>query len=239
MIRWSHLFIDRPVFDPSFWLAVTGTHLSARRGADGEFATLLPPDGDAHLKFQAVGDDGGAHLDLDVSDVPAYTAQAVALGARVIRAEERLSVMRSPAGQSFCLCDRDGPATRSAPLAAGGATSRVDQICIDVAPGLFEAEVVFWGALTGWTSAAGSRPEFHVVRPDASLPVRILLQRLDSPRPTGAHVDIACSDVAAVRAWHESLGATFVADGPRWTVMRDPVGGVYCLTGRNPVTGTL
>ena len=47
MIRWVYAFIDRPKerFDQAaaFWTAVTGTTLSARRGADGEFATLLPP----------------------------------------------------------------------------------------------------------------------------------------------------------------------------------------------------
>jgi hypothetical protein len=30
-----------------------------------------------------------------------------------------------------------------------------------------------------------------------------------------------------------------VADGARWVVMRDPAGGVYCLTARDPKTGGL
>ncbi|HLT10103.1 MAG TPA: VOC family protein [Micromonosporaceae bacterium] len=66
-IPWACIFIDRPceAFEQAadFWTTVTGTRLSARRGANGEFATLLPPDGDATVKLQGVGDSGGAHLD--------------------------------------------------------------------------------------------------------------------------------------------------------------------------------
>ena len=43
--------------------------------------------------------------------------------------------------------------------------------------------------------------------------------------------------VPAVRAWHEELGARFVAEGRCWTVMHDPAGGIYCLTPRSPETG--
>ncbi|WP_405085059.1 hypothetical protein [Microbispora sp. NBC_01389] len=33
--------------------------------------------------------------------------------------------------------------------------------------------------------------------------------------------------------------AAFVARGRHWIVTRDPAGGVYCLTGRDPETGSL
>jgi hypothetical protein len=70
--------------------------------------------------------------------------------------------------------------------------------------------------------------------------VRLLLQRLDAERPASAHLDLACgADVAGVRARHERLGAVLVAERPHWTVMRDPTGGTYCLTGRDPRTGGL
>ncbi|MDI1465685.1 VOC family protein [Catellatospora sp. KI3] len=101
------------------------------------------------------------------------------------------------------------------------------------------AETAFWAGLTGWDLAEGSRPEFRVLKPPAHLPLRILLQRLDEERPTGAHLDLACSDVDAVRAWHESYGASVVTRQQRWTVMRDPAGHVYCLTARDPHTGSL
>jgi hypothetical protein len=48
---WVTVFLDLPPtsFDRSvaFWRQVTGYGLSPSRGADGEFATLLPPSGDA------------------------------------------------------------------------------------------------------------------------------------------------------------------------------------------------
>ncbi len=83
-----------------------------------------------------------------------------------------------------------------------------------------------------------SLPEFHVVEPPAGLPIRILLQRLGTERPLSAHLDLACADIAATRARHEELGAETLSHGSHWTVMRDPAGGAYCLTGRNPETGS-
>jgi len=37
----------------------------------------------------------------------------------------------------------------------------------------------------------------------------------------------------------QQVGATVVAEHPLWTVMRDPAGGVYCLTPCDPNTGRL
>ena len=146
------------------------------------------------------------------------------------------AVLRTPAGVPFCVVPWAGESVRP-PVVRG---SRLDQVCLDLPPSAFDAEVAFFGALQdGWASAPGSRPEFHVLRPPAGLPVRILLQRLGEERPPSAHVDLACADIAATRARHEELGAAFVADGAHWTVLRDPAGGVYCLTARDPGTGTL
>jgi hypothetical protein len=118
--------------------------------------------------------------------------------------------------------------------------SRLDQICLDVPPSVYDTEVAFWtGLLAGWESAPGSLPEFHVVKPPPGLPVRLLLQRLGSERPASAHLDFACADIEATRERHERLGARVVARGGHWTVMRDPAGGTYCLTGRDPETGGL
>lgn len=78
-----------------------------------------------------------------------------------------------------------------------------------------------------------------MLRPPAGLPVRLLLQRLDDERPASAHLDLACADITAVRSRHEELGAVLVREGAHWTVLRDPAGGTYCLTGRDPVTGGL
>jgi hypothetical protein len=242
VIRWTYAFIDRPtaVTDRArtFWTAVTGTHVSGPRGDRGEFTTLIADEADACLVVQAVGGPAGAHPDLAVEDLPAFTAHATGLGAVVEAGRPELTVLRSPGGQPFCLVPWRGQKTRP-PAFTGprGTASRLDQICIDVAPDAFEAEVAFWTALTGWDSFPGDHTEFHVLRPAAGLPVHIILQRLGAPRPTSAHLDLACSNTDAERAWHEECGAQFVRRGDQWIVMRDPAGGIYCLTERDPWTG--
>ncbi|GAA1104982.1 VOC family protein [Kitasatospora arboriphila] len=241
MIRWVYAFVDRPrerfAQAAGFWTAATGTSLSQRRGADGEFATLLSEGTDACLKLQGVADGtGGAHLDLAAEDVRALAGRAVELGASVLADEgDGLVVLASPAGQSFCAVPWRGESRRPEVFAG----TRLDQLAVDVPGGAFEAETAFWGGLTGWPVLTGSRPEFRVVKSPAELPVRILLHRLDDPRPTGAHLDFACADRAAARRAHEDLGAVFVAEHSHWTVMRDPAGGTYCLTARDPHTGAL
>ena len=258
-IRWVYAFIDRPMaqFDRAceFWLAATGTRLSARRGEHGEFATLLPDgadrEADACVKIQGVGDGrGGAHLDLAVEDVEGFARRAVALGAATVFEEPGLSVLRSPAGKLFCICEWEGEARRPAVLDGpgpdgSGGRSRLDQVCTDVAPRHFDAEAGFWGALTGWDRHPG-RHGLVLFKPpaggpDTRGPIRILVQRLDgADEPTGAHLDIACSDIEAVRAWHErALGASMVRALPWRTIMRDTAGGIYCLTNRDPETGVM
>ncbi|MFE1246756.1 VOC family protein [Streptomyces sp. NPDC058735] len=240
-IRWTYAFIDRPrpAFGAAcdFWTAVTATRLSELRGDRSEFATLLPDGADACVKVQAVASGtGGAHLDFCVDDVREFAASAVRLGARVVADHGSLVVLRSPGGQLLCADPWRGQSAR--PGVVRG--SRLDQVCLDVPPSVHSAEVAFWsGLLTGWDSVPGSLPEFHVVKPPPGLPLRLLLQRLDEERPASAHLDLACTEVAATRAWHEQRGAAFVAAFPGWTVMRDPAGGTYCLTTRDPETGGL
>ncbi|MEW5354957.1 VOC family protein [Streptomyces sp. 16-176A] len=240
-IRWTYAFVDRPAARFAraleFWTAVTDTRLSELRGDEGEFTTLLPDGADPCVKAQAVGSgDGGAHLDLVGEDVRGVMAAAVRLGAVIVADHGEWAVLRSPGGQLFCAVPWGGESVRP-PVVRG---SRLDQVCLDVPPSAFAAEVAFWGGLLDdWESRPGSRPEFHVLTPPPGLPIRILLQRLDGERPAGAHLDLACADIAATRADHERLGAAHVADHPHWTVLRDPAGGLYCLTGRDPETGGL
>ncbi|MEU5951549.1 VOC family protein [Streptomyces sp. NPDC047525] len=243
VIKWVYAFVDRPkdrfAQAHTFWTAVTGTRRSPFRGEDDQFVTLLPEGADAFLKAQAVEGSGGAHLDFAVDDVVAKAREAVALGATPVFAEEGLEVLRSPGGQLFCVVTWEGERVRPEPLAApDGTTSRLDQVCLDVPPAVWEAEKAFWPAFTGWSARPGSRPEFHLVEPSAQLPIRILLQRLDAGT-AGAHLDFSCSYPDADRVRHERLGAETVWRGPHWIVMRDPAGGTYCLTIRDPETGGL
>ncbi len=233
MIVWNYAFIDRRAADfdvaAAFWTAVTGTSRSARRGNEREFATLMPPAGAAYLKMQGVRDAGSAHLDLATDDVEALTRAALRLGAAIDTPHEDWNVLRSPAGIFFCVTPVQGETGEY----SHDPVSRLDQICFDIAPDSFEPEVSFWAALTGWPPERPD-PEFVVLPSPASVPIRILIQRLDEPRAASAHLDFACADPAVTRAAHELLGATYIRDGDGWIVMRDPVGGTYCLTGRAP-----
>jgi hypothetical protein len=239
-VRWMYAFVDRPAdrFAEAcrFWTAVTDTHLSAPRG---EFVTLLPHAGDPYLKAQAVGDAGGVHLDLCVDDVAAETATAQRHGATVVARHDGWTVLRSPGGLPFCLVPWHGEATRPpAVAAAGGDTSRLDQVCLDVPPAGYDAELAFWAAVTGRKPEPAAFPGWHRLPRPPGQPLRLLVQRLESAGPIGAHLDLACADIPAARARHEELGGRFARAGESWTVMRDPAGGLYCLTGRDPDSGS-
>ncbi|MGW6726693.1 VOC family protein [Nocardia sp. NPDC055029] len=242
MIRWMWAFLDRPAdgFDDCvrFWATVTGSTVSAPRGAHDEFVTLLPATGPAWVKMQAVGDGGGIHLDLDVDDIPAAVATATGLGAHIVLVAPDYTVLESPAGQTFCFTPvkNDAPPPVTVSTAPDGTVTRLDQICLDLAPADIATDTAFWRSLTGWTHQPSRSPEFSRLRGDDE-PLQLLLQRLDDPRPAAAHVDLASTDIAATATWHESLGADRVADGERWIVMRDPGGALYCVTGRDPYTG--
>ncbi|MFC7533142.1 VOC family protein [Actinoplanes sp. GCM10030250] len=230
-------FLDTPsrVAEP-FWLAVTGTTLSARRGPGGAFATLLPAEGDACLRVQVVGEPPArAHLDLHVDDVEEAASVVCGLGAVVTHAEEGLVVLRSPAGIAFCLVSWHGE--RELPKAVrweGPQTSLVDQLCLDIPAVAYPRESVFWSAVTGWERRESDLPEFSFLESPARMPLRLLLQRI-GPGVAGVHFDFACDDVDAEVERHVGLGAVVVRRVPGdWTTLRDPAGREYCVTGRSP-----
>ena len=250
LFRWLTLFLDFPghSFDAgvAFWREVTGSELSPFRGAAGEFATLLPPDGDAYLRVQRTADGtGGCHLDLHADPAAATVDQAaeraVALGATVRHASEGLVIAGSPGGFTFCLVRWHGEGTvpRPARLDAGGA-SRADQLCLDIPPDAFERECAFWAALTGWNLRPGSMPEFAYLDRPAQIPLRLLLQRRDRADPlnlVSGHVDFACASRGLLAPRHAASGARVLSVFPEWTAMADPTGRPYCLTERDPGTG--
>jgi hypothetical protein len=252
LFRWLTLFLDFPAeaFDAgaAFWREVTGSDLSPSRGETGEFATLLPPDGDAYLRVQRIADgSGGCHLDLHADPAAGTVDQAaeraVALGATVRHASEGLVIMGSPGGFTFCLVRWHGEHTvpRPARLDSGG-SSRADQLSLDIPPDAFERECQFWAALTGWDLRSGSRPEFAYLDRPARMPIRLLFQRRDHADPldqvTG-HVDFACATRELLAARHAASGARIVSASRHWTTLADPTGRLYCLTARNPETGRL
>ncbi|WP_405177262.1 VOC family protein [Nocardia sp. NBC_01377] len=243
MIRWVWAFLDRPAqrFDEcaKFWSTVTGTETSERRGADNEFLTLLPDPAlfaAASVKMQSVTGLGGVHLDFDVDDIAATVRVALDLGADLVANHPDYAVLRSPSGQIFCLTPSGRAVGEPAPAyrAPDGALSRVDQVCLDIGPGDYDRETLFWQSLTTWEYRTGRLPEFARLRAKEKLPVQILLQRLGEDRPTTAHIDLSCSDIEATATWHESLGATIVERHSHWIVLADPADALYCATARDP-----
>ncbi|WP_395696296.1 VOC family protein [Nocardioides sp.] len=239
---WVSAFLD---FAPggfergvAFWRDVTGYAVSERRGRDGEFATLVPPDGDDYLRVQALAEGPGRlHLDLHV-DNPTYAAEAaIELGGHVlVRHEAGYVVLRSPGGFVFCFVAHPAQRTPGPATWPDGTRSRVDQVCLDLPPASYDAEVAFWRTLTGWEHETSVSPEFARLHPPADQPLRWLLQRLDdpAPAPVTAHLDLACDDREAEAARHLGIGATVVRRHEHWIVMADPVGTTYCITRRKP-----
>ncbi len=238
---WVSAFLDLPTDDldraAEFWQGVTGYPLSARRGPDDEFASLVPPDGDNYFGVQRLADGPARiHLDLHVESPTDAAATAVGLGAQVLLdSEHGYVVLRSPGGFVFCFVSH--PASRRPAPAAwpDGNRSQVDQVCLDVPPERYDAEVAFWQAVTGWELTPVDESEFERLQPPADQPLRWLVQRLDDEGgPVRAHLDLASDDRDAEVARHVALGAT---EGPRhewWTVLTDPVGTTYCVTWRKP-----
>lgn len=238
-VRWVWCFLDTPQPDAdvswAFWAAVTRGVLSPRRGASGEFATLLPRRGAAWVKVQRVGAGGGIHLDLDVPDVAAAAPVAEALGARRIGAiGDTVVILRSPGGFVFCLTTWRGEGgweRGTGPQVRIGEPDLLDQVCLDIPADRYAAECAFWAALTGWE--AGRYDEtFGVLTPPSGIPVRLLLQRTGDTANVRGHVDFACADRHTSVARHVALGATVEAQHEEWTVLVDPVGRRYCLTHR-------
>ncbi|NHN57319.1 VOC family protein [Calidifontibacter sp. DB0510] len=236
MPTWIHLFLDVPApqwqVATAFWSSVTGCRVSAPRGEHGQFVTLVPDDGPAWLKLQAVDDGpGGVHLDLDSTDRAAAIRRATALGARSVGRYHDVEVMRSPGGFTFCQTLAEGT-----PQLVRQSDSVLDQVCLDIPNPVWDKEIDFWQALTGRPLEQGRRPEFAFLGAEGAL--RILLQRLDgSDGPVRAHPDFAVADRPAQEQRHVDAGAELVERFEWWTVLRAPGGQVYCLTDRDPATG--
>ena len=239
-IRWMTAMLDSPPesadASQTFWLGVTGARLSPPRGPREEFTSLLPTDGDPTLKLQRVvqSSPGALHLDLHADDVPGLAERVESLGGSSSYHVLGHVLCGSPGGLSFCLVGH--PARRvPPPVQWPGGRSIIDQVCLDIPPHLYDVEVAFWRALTGWEPVDAGGGEFERLRRPERCPLALLVQRLDDEQQTTtAHLDLAAEDREAETARHVGLGAEVVDVRPGWTVLRDPAGRAYCITGRRP-----
>ena len=150
-------------------------------------------------------------------------------------------MLTSPGGFPFCLVPWEGADVESAvpppnQLVGLATSARLDQLCLDIPPALWDVESAFWAELTGWKMLHLDEPEFARLDQPAGLPLRLLLQRLvDEATAVTGHPDFAAPRRASVAPHHAALGATVGLVNEGWTVMADPLGRAYCLTGR-PLT---
>lgn len=99
---------DHYAREVDFWETLTGW--PKRPGSLPEFVSLTRPDG-IPLRFllQRLGEPSStarAHLDFSTLDRSASRAAHVAVGAQVVSDHEFWTVMRDPAGRTYCLTDR-------------------------------------------------------------------------------------------------------------------------------------
>jgi hypothetical protein len=236
-------FLDLPRGDLDrtvrFWRDVTGYGLTATRGGRDEFASLVPPEGESHLRVQRLRDGGPRiHVDLHVDDVGEAADRAVRLGARRgTSPNDGVATMRSPGGLTFCFVPHYGGQPARPAAWSNGHTSVVDQVCLDIPREQHRTELTFWQELTGWELSQSSREFHHLARPEG-MPFRLLLQLLgEETGPVRAHLDLATTDRDAEVKRHEALGAERIARHEHFTVLRDPADSPYCVTDREPETG--
>lgn len=245
-IRWLSAFLDFGAesfpIGCEFWAGVTGFEVSPPRGETGEFASLLPAEGDDYLRVQRTEDaTTRIHLDLSVEDSRSAADEAVVLGATELADAGDYVVLRSPGGLVFCLVEHSGALRPPPAVWADGHRSSVYQVSLDIPTELYDVESAFWARLMAATpEVLRSRPEFSWLRGDRQLALDVLLQRLDAPSGVvRAHLDLGTNDRTAEASRHRELGATQLVSEEFWIVMRDPTGLIYCITGRDPATGRL
>lgn len=224
----------------ALWSRLTGWPATPPRGPDGEYSTLLPPDGDDYLGLQRLGSGPSRiHLDVHVADARAAALQAVDLGASLMADHDDFLTLASPGGFVFCLVSHPSARRPQPPSWPDGLRSYVDQVCLDIPPSAYDAEFDFWHALTGW-ERKDPRPgsEFGRLNPPGDQPLQLLLQRLDDEEDAvRAHLDWAATDREQETARHVEAGAELVERFEAWTVLRGPTGMTYCITRRSPETG--
>lgn len=236
---WISAFLDYPAehhdAGVAFWSAVTGYDVSASRGAHDEFATLVPPTGEAYLRVQRIAaGEPGIHLDLHVDNPRAAADRAIAAGAVEV-ADLGYVVVRTPGGLPVCFVTHHAERQPQPVRWPQGHRSRVRHVCLDAPAARYDDEGAFWSTVLEQPLGQAIRDEFVRLNVSADqIPGSgLLLQRLgESEGPVRAHLDVGTDDRRAETARHVALGAREGAAHEWWTTMTDPVGAPYCLVDR-------
>jgi predicted enzyme related to lactoylglutathione lyase len=216
-----------------FYVALTG---GEEPYADDEWVTTFTGDG-WRLGFQAAPDHVAPqwpgqehpqqmHLDFQVADLAAATAEAERLGARKIGTGESWHVMADPAGHPFCLCANE----QSEPIK----TFAVNIDCPDGEP-----LSAFYAPMLGHqVKYLQDKMAMVGTEPPAAMG-DILFQPVadyrppqwpDPAHPQQLHLDITVDDIDAAERRVLQLGAARLpGDGDNWRVFADPDGHPFCL----------
>jgi len=237
---WLTVFLDFPAAEfeagVDFWRGSTGYELSPVRGADGEFATLLPPVGDNYLRVQRLGDGPTRlHLDVHVDDPWASAEAAEAAGAELVEESPHgYFVMRTPAGFTFCLVPHPGA---EVPPALVWPTwqhrSRVTRFCLDVPRKKYAAEVAFFQELLGGDWQQVADPE-TALRPAGCWALDVRLQPAEVSAEVTSHLHIATDDLEAEVERLAELGAMPRASRAGKTILEAPGGTALCVVEVEP-----
>lgn len=202
--------------------------------ADAEWVTLTTDDGwriglqvaadHEPPQWPGQGHPQQAHLDFRVPDVEAATERAIALGATLLRRNERWNTLADPAGHPFDLCTNpDDPKTT---------LMGVMLDCPDAKElSHFYSELL--GKPVTWEGEGAA-----MIGNDGSQPV--LFQQVEgysapqwpsSAHPQQFHLDIDVDDIEAATAAALALGATRLPheEWGNWRVFADPAGKPFCL----------
>lgn len=232
---WLTVFIDFPPSEfavgKDFWRTATGYRLSDSRGENDQFATLLPPSGDAYVRVQRL-EEGSTRLHLDVHVADPWEAAVVAeeLGAELIDENHHsYVVLRSPAGFVFCLVTPDGTVVPDAAHWPTAHSSRITQLCLDVPVADYPAEVLFWQSLLGgqWRVADGE--DALAARVAAPQAVSLRLQPARFAQDTTGHLHLTSDDRTAEVSRLVAAGAVQRVERPTWTVLEAPGGMALCV----------
>jgi catechol-2,3-dioxygenase len=165
-----------------------------------------------------------AHLDLRVPDLDVGTAQAVELGASLLRRNETWHTLADPAGHPFDLClNADDPKTTLMGVTLDCPDAKVlSAFYAD----LLGKPVTYEGDGMAMIGDDGAQPVLFQQVADYTAP-----RWPDPAYPQQFHFDVRVDDIEAAERQTLAIGASRLPGaGPNWRVLADPAGKPLCLT---------
>jgi predicted enzyme related to lactoylglutathione lyase len=217
----------------AFWAAALGAVAlgAVARPGDGPYTHLVGARAAFGLHLQRLGQGPARyHLDLEADDVEAATDRVVSLGATIVGRGSDGPVFQDPAAQLFCIC----PTGQVQEVAdRDTAHAYLDAVVLDVPAPLEDAAAAFWAAALDVAPFERQRPGDPYRWSDGLRSgvgaYDLGVQRLPPTERARVHLDTICDDVLGEVERLTALGARVVARLPRWHVLADPVGDLFCV----------